>query len=427
MRTLIVLAALLAPILASTSAAAIPAARLPPDIVGTWQGTLTVRAEPFRMVVRIARAGGSGWTAVLYSIDDGPEPLPASTVTLAGSNLKLAIPAVGGGYEGVVSADRTTIEGTFQNRAFALPLSLRRATTATAWPIDASPHAIHFVTVDHGVKLEVLDWGGRGPPLVLLAGLGDTAHVFDRFAPKLTASYHVLGITRRGFGTSSAPRTGYTAFRLGDDVVAALDTLKISRPVLVGHSIAGEELSSIGSRNPVKVAGLVYLDAAYGYAFFDPSIQGDPNYLDVEIDDLRAKLGILQDKLQAGGAGTPLAQELLSAGLPLLARELEQLEADEQVRPPHPAKTPSAPVQAITAGMQKFSAVAVPVLAIYAIKPGFAVADEAQASAFERANPSARVVRLPNANHYVFRSNEADVLREIQAFVDKLPPGGAAR
>jgi hypothetical protein len=35
--------------------------------------------------------------------------------------------------------------------------------------------------------------------------------------------------------------------------------------------------------------------------------------------------------------------------------------------------------------------------------------------------PSARVVRLPHANHYVFRSNEADVLREMNAFFASLP------
>jgi len=45
----------------------------------------------------------------------------------------------------------------------------------------------------------------------------------------------------------------------------------------------------------------------------------------------------------------------------------------------------------------------------------------AQAKAFETGLPSARVVRLPHANHYVFRSNEADVLREMNAFIGSLP------
>src|ERR1700683_1569078 len=78
---------------------------------------------------------------------------------------------------------------------------------------DPSPHTVQFVTVDENVKLEVLDWGGTGRPLVLLSGLGNTAHVLDEFAPKLTPEYHVYGIPRRGYGASSAPASGYTADR----------------------------------------------------------------------------------------------------------------------------------------------------------------------------------------------------------------------
>jgi len=63
--------------------------------------------------------------------------------------------------------------------------------------------------VDKNVRLEVLDWGGSGRPLVLLAGGGDTAHVFDDFAPKLTASFQVYAITRRGFGESGFSPGGY--------------------------------------------------------------------------------------------------------------------------------------------------------------------------------------------------------------------------
>src|SRR5262245_2811418 len=122
-----------------------------------------------------------------------------------------------------------------------------------AWR-DPSPHQVQFVTVDESVRLEVLDWGGTGRPIVLLAGLSDTAHMFDDFAPKLTRSGRVYGITRRGAGASSTPASGYGADRLGDDVLAVLDSLKINRPILVGHSVAGSELSSIGSRHPERVA-----------------------------------------------------------------------------------------------------------------------------------------------------------------------------
>jgi non-heme chloroperoxidase len=132
---------------------------------------------------------------------------------------------------------------------------------------DTSPHVVSFITADQNVRSEVLDWGGPGKSIVLLAGLGNTAHVFDDFAPKLAADYHVYGSTRRGFGASSIPTSGYGAERLGDDVIAVLDGLRLAKPVLVGHSIAGEELSSIGSRRPDRVGGLVYLEAGYPFAF----------------------------------------------------------------------------------------------------------------------------------------------------------------
>src|SRR5688572_21284676 len=82
---------------------------------------------------------------------------------------------------------------------------------------------VQFVQVDKNVRVEVLDWGGNGKTLVLLAGGGNTAHVFDDFAPALAAYYHVIGITRRGFGTSTfspADRVN----RFADDVLAVMDT-----------------------------------------------------------------------------------------------------------------------------------------------------------------------------------------------------------
>jgi non-heme chloroperoxidase len=39
-----------------------------------------------------------------------------------------------------------------------------------------------LVTVDDGVQLEIVDWGGSGRSLVLLAGLGGTADTFNGFA-----------------------------------------------------------------------------------------------------------------------------------------------------------------------------------------------------------------------------------------------------
>jgi pimeloyl-ACP methyl ester carboxylesterase len=128
---------------------------------------------------------------------------------------------------------------------------------------DASPHTIALVRVEDGVELEVLDWGGSGSALVLLAGLGATAHHYDDFAQTLTARYRVVGVTRRGHRGSSAPPGGYGFGRLAEDVVRVIDSVGISHPVVIGHSFAGEEMHVLGARHSTKIRGLVYVDAAF--------------------------------------------------------------------------------------------------------------------------------------------------------------------
>ncbi|QKZ13497.1 alpha/beta fold hydrolase [Spirosoma sp. KUDC1026] len=127
---------------------------------------------------------------------------------------------------------------------------------------NATPQT-HFIPVADSVKLEVLDWGGSGPPLVFLTGFGNTAHVFTDFAPGFTDQYRVYAITRRGFGQSSKPKTGYDMSTLAHDILVILDSLHIQKALLVGHSIAGDEMSKFASSYPDRVAKLVYLDAAY--------------------------------------------------------------------------------------------------------------------------------------------------------------------
>jgi pimeloyl-ACP methyl ester carboxylesterase len=131
--------------------------------------------------------------------------------------------------------------------------------------------------IGRGVTLEVLDWGGRGRPLVFLAGLGNTAHVFDTFAPQFADRFHVMGITRRGFGASSSAPPPTSLDTLVGDVSAALDSLGVGPVVLVGHSIAGEEMTRFAELHSARCAGLVYLDAAYDRSGIDTLASKEPS------------------------------------------------------------------------------------------------------------------------------------------------------
>ncbi len=414
------------------------------DITGNWQGTLTpTQGSPLRIVLQVTRDASRLLKAKIYSIDQGPEGNQVDSIILKNSTVKFVLGMIQGSYEGRLSLDGNSINGTW-TQGSPLTLNFQKATKATAWPMDASPHTVQFVTVEPGIKLEVLNWGGTGRPLVFLTGLGNTAHVFDTFAPKFTGKYHVYSITRRGFGDSSAPipdGQNYSSDRLGDDVLAVIDALKLQRPVLAGHSIAGEELSSVGSRHPEKVSGLIYLDAGFPYAFYDRA-HGDPQ---LDMLDTRDRI---EQLLPSGGypSGQKQAMEALLASLPRLEQDLRNqlklLEAIEQPTTNAPPPPPAASVTvAILKGEHKYTDIKAPCLAIFAVPhdpdsnaiPFTDPAHHAAAvsadlermtnlsNAFAAGVPSAQVVRLPNADHYVFRSNEADVFRAMNDFLNKLP------
>ena len=142
------------------------------------------------------------------------------------------------------------------------------AAACVCWPDARLPYVpsapvSRMTPIGPGVTLEVLDWGGRGRPLVFLAGLGNTAHVFDTFAPQFTDSFHVVAITRRGFGASAGAPPPNNLDTLVADIATALDSLGLGEVVLVGHSIAGEEMTRFAELHGARCAGLVYLDAAY--------------------------------------------------------------------------------------------------------------------------------------------------------------------
>ncbi|MBK8233415.1 MAG: alpha/beta hydrolase [Candidatus Eisenbacteria bacterium] len=115
----------------------------------------------------------------------------------------------------------------------------------------------------NGAQLHYIDHGGTGPTMIFLAGLGNSAHIWDEFAPRFTDQCHVYAFTRRGFGESDQPDGGYDTCRLAEDVIALMDALQLTRATLVGHSVAGDELSEIGVRFPDRIDRLIYLDAAY--------------------------------------------------------------------------------------------------------------------------------------------------------------------
>jgi non-heme chloroperoxidase len=309
-------------------------------------------------------------------------------------------------------------------------------TRCSGWH-DPSPHVVRFITVDRTVPIEVLDWGGSGRPLVLLAGGGNTAHIFDDFAPKLTGEFHVWGITRRGFGASGFRSDDNSADSLGEDVLEVLNALKIDRPVLIGHSFAGLEMSSVASRYPERVAGLVYLDSGYSYAFDNGKgadvmammkLRG-PQPPEPRTADLASFAAYRDYQARIEGFAVPESELRLHRNARWFGRVGD---------PIHQAG--DSMLMAVLSAGKKYTQIPVPALFIYAsphslgpwveqnadpkvraegrtFVASLAALETKQIDAVKDAFPSDQVIVLADAHHYVFLSREAEVLKDIRTFV----------
>lgn len=323
----------------------------------------------------------------------------------------------------------------------ACGLALGFSSQSGSWR-DPSPHEVRWVTVDSSVQLEVLDWGGSGPPVVLLACYL-SAHMYDEFAPKLTNQFHAYGITRRGIGASDKPDTGYAVQRSANDVLEVLNSLKVQKTLLVGHSCAGQILTMFAAQHSDRLLGLVYLDGA-GDPTMTPEDVGasmpDPKMLPRSIKPPSAPDNSSFEALRASqqrnrGWAFPeaeLRQQHVanadgSVGRPLLSPVIRRaITLDARVKP-------------------DYSGIRVPVLAIYQrdlpfeeVAANYLIRNEQERAALRQeyaatralydrwqrdlvaAIPIARIVELQGASLYMFLSNEADVLREIQAFAATL-------
>ena len=323
-------------------------------------------------------------------------------------------------------------------------LELRPGSQSAADWRDPSPHQVRRMMVDSSVRLEVLDWGGSGRPVVLL-GCYLTAHVYDEFAPKLTDQFRVYGITRRGIGASDKPTTGYSVQRSAEDVREVLESLGLENAILVATSCAGQILNPLASEHPDLVGGLVYLNAAEDptltpadydpplpdFAKLPPSIRPAPapDYRSFEAyrTAQRRDHGVAfpESELRQGFVENPDGSMGLS-GSSSFAVVRKAITEDARIKP-------------------DYSQIRAPALAIFSAPRTVAdlehdmpprneqeravlhqqhAAERAMVSRWQRdllaGIPAARIVELPRANLYMFLSNEADVLREVRAFAATL-------
>lgn len=307
--------------------------------------------------------------------------------------------------------------------------------------IDPSPHRTGFVVVN-GVRLHYLDWGGSGRPLVFLHGLGNSAHIFDDLAPEFVDSFRVLALTWRGHGRSDSPEAGYDVDTLTEDLRQFLDTMKIDRAILAGHSMAGEELTRFAGLHPGRVEALVYLDAAFDrtipefttffaearrkapdvYALLDPS-PADRASIDARRAFSRKTRGGWSNAIEADWRETSdLFRQSNDRPVGSGARAQSIIQG---YRAPDYARV-KAPTLAFFTGLTMESAfpwittdvdASIRKQAQDLLELDMIPRQRPQIAQFRSGVPHARIIEMPNTRHDCFIQRQGDVVREMRAFL----------
>jgi pimeloyl-ACP methyl ester carboxylesterase len=268
----------------------------PSDIDGAWLGTIDTGAGKLRVVFHIINTE-DGLIATLDSLDQGVKGIPA-TAARDGASLKVDVKSVGGVFDGKISSDLSTVEGTWTQGGSAMTLTLKRVKDASELapprrpqnPVKPYPYKEEDVAFDNkgaGITLAATitepeaPAKGPFPAVVLITGSGkhDRDESIMGHKPFLVLADYltrkgivVLRADKRGCGKSTGDYGAATIADFATDADAAVAYLKTRPEVdphrigLIGHSEGGIVAPMAAARNP---------DVAFIVMMAGPGVRGD--------------------------------------------------------------------------------------------------------------------------------------------------------
>ena len=112
----------------------------------------------------------------------------------------------------------------------------------------------------NGLRIHYREWGNDGEPLVLLHGLASTSHIWDLVAPLLAKDFRVITPDQRGHGQTDKPPSGYQFDSVAKDLQSLLNAMKISMPIVIGHSWGCNVALEFAAIYPKIAKGLCLID-----------------------------------------------------------------------------------------------------------------------------------------------------------------------
>jgi pimeloyl-ACP methyl ester carboxylesterase len=107
---------------------------------------------------------------------------------------------------------------------------------------------------------------GSGMPLILLHGGTETCHMWQPFLSTFVPHFRVITPDSRAHGRTNNPAGELSYHLMADDVVAFIQALNLTKPLVFGYSDGGQITLEIGLRYPTLTRALVVGAAWYRFS-----------------------------------------------------------------------------------------------------------------------------------------------------------------
>lgn len=231
----------------------------------------------------------------------------------------------------------------------------------------------------NGINIYYTRTGGSKPPLILLHGLTANGACWSALAHAMEGDYDVIMPDARGHGKSSVPDYGYRYEDHANDVVGLIEALRLSPPILIGHSMGGMIAAVVASRKSQLLRRLILADPT----FLSPKVQREIRDSDV-VDQHRRYLNMSLDDVVTEARIRHPDRSLDTIELIARARLQTSMGAFDVLTPPNPNY------------MQVVSAIEVPSLLVIG---SAGVVSPDVAADLQRLNPRLQVELIPEAGH----------------------------
>jgi N-formylmaleamate deformylase len=241
------------------------------------------------------------------------------------------------------------------------------------------------------VRLHALDYGGDGPPVLILPGITSPAIAMDFVARELIDLARPVVLDVRGRGLSD-DGPSYTLGDYAADTEAVISALELKDPILLGHSMGARIAAVTAATRPLRTI------------LVDPPMSGPGR------GPYPTSLATFQEQLAQAQRGTTADE--VARSWPRWPRREHRLRARWLA---------SCGAEAVAATHRGFEtedffdawpAVPAPTTLIYGAESPVVTAEGAAEAA--RANPAARLVEIPGAGHMVFWDNPAAAMKALR-------------